>query len=308
MTLLLLLLACRGPEVGAEPLPAPAPATPRAAAPASASAQEALSRAPTARLQPPGDVVAIGDVHSDPPAALAALRLAGVVDASGAWTGGNTWLVQTGDLFDRGPDSKGTLALFQRLEGEAAAAGGRLLALDGNHEVMNLQGDWRYVSPADLAGYGGEAARKAAFAPEGEAGRWVRGHDMVADVAGTIFVHGGVGEAWAKLGVPTLNRLFHAALDGVGPPEVLGNDGPLWNRAYLLADPSVACDELGRALAALGAERMVVGHTTQESGRIAERCGGRLYGIDTGLSAHYGGHTAALRIRAGAVELLHPEG
>ena len=88
-------------------------------------------------------------------------------------------------------------------------------------------------------------------------------------------------------------------------PEFL--PAALWNRAYLLSDPVSACAELSRALLALGATRMVVGHTTQDDGRIAERCGGQLWGIDTGISAHYGSHLAALEIRGGNVTPLYPE-
>jgi hypothetical protein len=191
---------------------------------------------------------------------------------------------------------------------EAEAAGGRVVPLLGNHEAMNLTGDWRYVSPEDLAGYGGEAARKAAFAATGEDGRWLLERDAVARIGDTVFAHGGVGASWAKLGVRGVNASVRAALLGQGPPDVLGPDGPLWNRAYLLADPVAACAELGRALAELGATRMVVGHTTQKTGRVAERCGGQLYGIDTGVSAHYGSKLAALELRGDVVTPIYPPG
>ncbi|MDP2304524.1 MAG: metallophosphoesterase [Pseudomonadota bacterium] len=288
---LLLLAACLS-EPSAPPAPAPTPpvATPPVATPP-------VATAPPEGRPAPDRLVAIGDLHGDLASALAVLRLAGLVDAAGAWSGGRAWLVQTGDITDRGPDSRGVIALIRRLQAEARAAGGEVVPLLGNHEVMNLTGDWRYVSPEDLASYGGEAARKAAYAPSGDDGAWLLSQDAVARVGSTVFAHGGVDARWARQGVRGLNAIVRAALLGQGPKEVLGSDGPLWNRAYLLSDPVTACAELGRALNELGAARMVVGHTTQDSGRIAERCGGQLWGIDTGISAHYGTNLAALEIR-----------
>ncbi|MFZ5480066.1 MAG: metallophosphoesterase [Myxococcota bacterium] len=281
------------------------PAT--AAAPAAPATSAASTAAPPpARLPAPDRLVAVGDLHGDPAATLAVLQLAGLVDDAGAWRGGDDWLVVTGDYTDRGPDSKGVMATLRRLQREAEAAGGKALILLGNHEVMNMTGDWRYVSEGDLAGYGGAEPRRAAFAPTGEDGAWLRSLDVVAQVGGTVFAHGGVDARWAEVGVRGINALAKAAVAGKGPPEVLGSDGPLWNRAYLLGDPVTSCAELDRALVALSADRMVVGHTTQDSGRVAERCGGRLFGIDTGISAHYGGHLAALAIEGARATPLYP--
>jgi hypothetical protein len=251
-------------------------------------------------------VVAVGDLHGDPDAAQATLRLAGLTDAAGRWTGGTATLVQTGDVTDRGPDSRGVIALLRRLQEEARAVGGRVVPLLGNHEVMNLRGDWRYVSPADVEGYGGPEARRAAFGPDGPDGAWLRAQDAVARVGDTVYAHGGVDARWASLGVEALNVAVRAAIAAERDDPVLGPDGPLWNRSFLLADAPAACDELTRALAQLGAARMVVGHTTQRSGRIASRCDGRLRGIDTGISAGYGGHVAALEVQGAAVRELYP--
>lgn len=273
--------------------------TPESTPGAAVPTEPAPPSSPLAELHAPGDVVAVGDLHSDPEAALATFHLAGLVDERGKWVGGTTWLVQTGDILDRGPDSRGMLEMLRRLEIEARTAGGRVIVLNGNHEVMNLTGDWRYVSEPDLAGYGGEAARKAAFLPSGPDGKWVIDHDIAVQIDGTVFVHGGIDDHWATYGTRGLVAMARAAMLGQGPKEILGSDGPLWNRVYLQSEDPVTCPLLERALARLGARRMVVGHTTQESGRIADRCGGRLYGIDTGVSAHYGRHLAALRIPAG---------
>ncbi len=91
-------------------------------------------------------VVAVGDVHGAYQGFLSALRLAGVADEHGRWAGGKAHLVQTGDLLDRGKDVRKVLDLLMRLEGEARKAGGRVHALLGNHEVMNVLGDLRYVN------------------------------------------------------------------------------------------------------------------------------------------------------------------
>jgi len=81
-------------------------------------------------------VVAIGDVHGDYDQLMALLRSAALIDAEGKWSGGKTHLVQTGDLLDRGPDSRKAMELFMRLEEEARTAGGEVHVLIGNHEAM----------------------------------------------------------------------------------------------------------------------------------------------------------------------------
>lgn len=279
---------------------------------ASCAAQPAAEPAPAAPALPDGRkrTVAIGDLHADLPAALSVLRLAGLVDESGAWAGGDATFVQTGDLTDRGPDSLEVIELMDRLQREAEAAGGQVVSLLGNHEVMNLTGDLRYVSPGDVADFGSAEARAAAFAPAGPLGASLLARDAVALVGDTVFVHGGVSARTAEDAgsVGALAAQVRAALSGTGPAGVLGPEGPLWYRGYLQAPEPVACEELGRALSVLGAERMVVGHTTQRSGKIAVRCEGRLLGIDTGISSHYGGNFAAVELREGAAEAIYPEG
>ena len=283
----------------ATPPPTSPVAAPTAAQPAAAAVAPAGAR-----------VVAVGDLHADLETALAVLRLAGVVDAEGRWSGGTATLVQTGDITDRGPDSLEVIPLLQRREGEAAAAGGQVVALMGNHEAMNLTGDWRYVSPEDVADFGDEAARRAAFSAEGALGAWLLSRDAVAVVGGVVFVHGGVSAATARAAAGAVGRpaWVREALAGRAPEEVLGPEGPLWYRGYLQAPEAVACAELAGVLEALGAERMVVGHTTQRTGRVAARCGGRLLGIDTGISRHYGGHLAAVELVGRDAAALYPEG
>jgi len=98
-------------------------------------------------------IVAVGDVHGDLGQLTTVLRDAGLVDDKDSWIGGKAWLVQTGDRIDRGPDSRRIMDLLMRLEKQAKKAGGAVQALVGNHEVMNVVGDLRYVSPEEYAAF-----------------------------------------------------------------------------------------------------------------------------------------------------------
>lgn len=244
-------------------------------------------------------VVAVADLHGDLERSLEVLRLAGLVDQAGHWCGGQAVLVQTGDLLDRGDQGSELIDLMQRLQVEAAQAGGRVEVLLGNHETMNLMGDWRYVTPGDIEGYGGQQARQLALSAQGDDGAWLRERPVAVRVNDTVFAHGGITPQMAERGLEGLSAWTQAALAGTESPDVLGRDGPTWYRGYLQGDVPEVCPALQQALATLGATRMVVGHTTQRSGRVAVRCQGALIGIDTGISAHYGAHLAALELRGG---------
>ena len=94
--------------------------------------------------QPPGArIVAIGDIHGAEDQLVALLERAGLVDSSARWRGDSDVLVQTGDFADRGPRVKEVMDLLRRLETEAAADGGRVVVLLGNHETMNLTANVR---------------------------------------------------------------------------------------------------------------------------------------------------------------------
>lgn len=55
-------------------------------------------------------------------------------------------LDQVGDILDRGDQEIKLLYLLERLQHQAAAAGGALHVLNGNHETMNVGGNFRYAT------------------------------------------------------------------------------------------------------------------------------------------------------------------
>ena len=98
-------------------------------------------------------IVAVGDLHGDFAAWRDIARAARLIDGKGSWIGGDATLMQTGDVVDRGPDSLKIVQDLMRLQREALRAHGQVIALVGNHEAMNVTGDFRYVSAGDYAAF-----------------------------------------------------------------------------------------------------------------------------------------------------------
>ncbi len=196
------------------------------------------------RYSHPGRTVAIADVHGAFDEMTAILRQTGLIGEDERWTGGASHLVIVGDLLDRGPHSRRAMDLLIALEPQAIAAGGRVHVVLGNHEVMNLVGDLRYVSAEEYAAFApdetaemrdrgwaghvrfhgapddmpaaraafeaqypaGYFALKAAFGAEGRYGKWLLEKPVIVAVNDTAFVHGGLSEAAAQSSFRSLNE------------------------------------------------------------------------------------------------------
>jgi hypothetical protein len=125
---------------------------------------------------PPESVVAIGDVHNDFDDFVAILRRTGLTDKQNHWTGGKTTFVQVGDLLDRGPKPREVMDLMMALEKEAVQAGGRVVSLLGNHEMMNIMGDLRYVTPLNYGSFADSNSEQRQRAAYEEYVKWRDSH------------------------------------------------------------------------------------------------------------------------------------
>lgn len=349
-----------------------------------------------ARFDGVSRVVAFGDVHGAYDALAALLQTSEVIDADLAWTGGATHLVSVGDLLDRGADSRRVMDLLIRLESEAAAAGGRVHVVLGNHELMNLIGDLRYVAEGEYLAFAedetdamrdaafarlaasaepppsrqdfdaryprGYFAHRAAFASDGEYGAWLLDKPAIVVIDSTAFVHGGLPALVAETTLNELNTRLTATLERylelrselaernlldpidmqedlsriqaalasdapaatsaaapqralleqfvelAASPE-LNAEGPLWYRGSVYCKPILEVSTLDAALARLGVERVVVGHTPTVDRRVRSLHDGRTIMLDTGmLASYYAGRPAALIIEDGTpiVQYLMP--
>ncbi len=271
-----------------------------------------------------GRVVAIGDVHGDLDATRRALRLGGLIDEDDHWIGEHSIAVQVGDQTDRGDDEQAILDLFEVLAQEAYAAGGAFVSLIGNHEQMNAQLDFRYVTEGGFADFADFAespdapadprvaelpaeqrGRAIAFLPGGPYALKLAGHNVVQIVDTTLFVHGGVQPSHVGAGLGLMNAEHSAWLRGEGELSSLWSSdaSPVWDRTYSDDTTAEGCALLEETLDQLDLERMVVAHTVQ-SGGINTACDGKVFRVDVGLAAHYGGPTQVLEILGGATTIL----
>jgi hypothetical protein len=268
-------------------------------------------------------IVAIGDLHGDLEAARRALRLAGAIDEGDDWIGGQLVVVQTGDQLDRGGDEPEITALLSRLSAQARQAGGAVHVLNGNHELMNVDLDFRYVTEEGLRDFDGLAvvdpndalvmslppesrARAAAFRPGGPWARMLAERNVAVIVGENLFVHGGILPEHVAYGLESMNAEMRAWLRGETPrPEwSRGGTSPIWSRHFSDGIDSTEASMLAEVLDGLHVKRMVVGHTIQDDGIMSFR-DGRVWCIDVGLAAHYGDNQVqVLEIRGDTINVL----
>ena len=339
-------------------------------------------------------IVALSDIHGAYGALVDTLQSAAVIDDSLSWSGFGSHLVVVGDIMDRGPDSRKAMDLLMRLETEAASAGGRVHALIGNHEAMNLIGDLRYVSISEFAAFAndetaeerehwftayrslrapenedadelhaafnrdfpaGYFAHRRAFSPDGKYGSWLLSKPVIVVINGTAFVHGGLSPMVAERGLHGVNEVlvgemklavqqlqivydqrlllptdtYHdyadllagfvpsvttepgvaeavATVIGLRNLDLQAGDGPLWYRGNVLCNEVIEGDRLDASLRAIGAHRVVIGHTPTVGRRVLQRFDGRVLEVDTGmLSDYYRGSGNALVIEQDRVFVIN---
>ncbi len=208
----------------------------------------------------------IGDLHGQLEAFNRLLRDAGLADSADRWTGADTTLVLIGDFVDRGPYGLACVDLAMRLQTEASAAGGRLLALLGNHDLILLAA---HRFPDHQAGIGlslrddwlrsgGEPADLRALTPTHVA--WLQALPALVRLDDALFVHGDI-DGYLDFGrsVEAVNTAFQNVLQGDDP-------GPF--EALLTAfsqheafENVVGKERAEHLLETFGGSRLVHGHT-----------------------------------------------
>jgi len=138
-------------------------------------------------------------------------------------------------------------------------------------------------------------------------GEWLITKNVVIKLNDIVFTHGGVDESYSEMGIAKINKLMREDLDKLKFGKPLYNrprvayqpNAPQWFRGLIRKEEDSFSDDVDRILANLEANFMVVGHTVRRETRKLDRFGGRIWGIDTGISKFYGGVRCALLIEDG---------
>ncbi len=242
-------------------------------------------------------IMAISDIHGEYEAFEEFLMTAGVIDGDCNWAWGDGHLVIVGDVLDRGDMVTECLWLIHRLELEAKESGGGVHLLLGNHEVMDLQGDLRYVG----AKYREGIVKKSRieyndiFGSVTELGRWIRSRNTAMKINEILFVHGGIAPyiVDSAFSIKEINEAVREYIDLPSSPLafndtaklLLGSTGPFWYRGFFEARegryPMAASEDIDKTLDYFGVTTLVVGHTEIDS--VTALYGGRVIAVDISL-------------------------
>lgn len=262
----------------------------------------------------PKKLVALSDIEGKYEAFISLLKVSGVINESLNWIFGKGHLVLVGDFFDRGEMVTETLWLIYKLEQEAAKQGGVLHFLLGNHEMMNLRGDWRYVPKkylinAQIAG----KSYQDFYAPNSVLGAWLRTKNTIVKIGSYVFCHGGLSPDFtvAQMPISLINESLRELIDKPDNevPNVfngeflLRNYGPLWYRGHF--QNAHTQEQLVDVLKVFNASYLVVGHTPVE--KISTLYEGKIIALDV---PHAKGpkHQALLMIEKNKLHVLKADG
>ena len=259
----------------------------------------------------PRKMLVLSDIEGEFEAFRALLIANKVIDRRYRWTFGKGHLVICGDLFDRGKAVAQELWLLYKLEDEARAQGGYVHTLLGNHDIMNLNGDLRYVQ----AFYFDDARvmgldYKALYRSDSELGRWLRTKNLIEKIGENLCLHGGVSPevnalGWSLEDINGRCRPFYdkAAQAPAGVNVFFGRNAPFWYRGYFM-DPRASRALIDSTLTRYGCKRIVVGHTIVDI-NVAAYYNGDVIGIDVDEHA---GHRAGAMYRHGKWYVVDDKG
>ncbi|QIG60226.1 calcineurin-like phosphoesterase [Dishui Lake large algae virus 1] len=266
-----------------------------------------------ATLPPAPRIVCIGDVHGDIGRLIELLKALLIIDDNTNWIAEpkNTIVVQLGDQLDSA--SRGTttdwetmpdievVRFMDKLDTLARVKGGRVLSMIGNHELMNVMGDYSYVSAKSMEASGGHVKRSHMFRNGGHIAQLLSKRNVVTKIGNIVFCHGGllpehldiVGNCYSIINT-TMRRYLRAQPlsqyeNAVFVNLILNENAVLWTRKYFDLLTSENYEQLNTIIkdvcSRLNAKSIIVGHNTVS--HITPAADGALWLVDAALSRSY---------------------
>lgn len=248
--------------------------------------------------QAPRSIVVISDIEGNFDALSNLLISNEIINSCFEWIFKDNDLVILGDATDRGQNVTQCLWLIYHLEYQARMRGGNVHYVLGNHEIMNLLLDVRYVPDKYLA----LARRVSSVNDMKEAYRvlleynsvlvdWIKKKNCMEKIGNTLFVHAGISPEffYRGLSIQQTNSILHQYLDNeyVDPvlaEAVIGGLGPLWYRGFVRSSARAASYEkvdetfIDQVLEFYGVNKIVIGHSLVD--HVSSDYHGKVWRVD----------------------------
>ncbi len=240
-------------------------------------------------------VFAVGDVHGAYDSLISLLRANGIIDVNLNWSFGDGHLVFIGDLFDRGDKVTEVLWFVYKLYNQATLNNGKVHVLLGNHELLILNKDYRYLNEKYVfLTRGLDIDYRNLFTNNTILGNFIRSFKVAVQIDSVLFVHAGISSQLVdkRITIEELNRTFNQVLNQnnydvlternlLVYSEAISDRGPFWYRGYVTESniiPRATQNEIEKVVSFYGVNAMVVGHTEVLS--IDKFYNGRLFPIN----------------------------
>jgi len=295
-------------------------------------------------------IIAIGDVHGDMKLIIDSLEISNIIKRTDdkrnsitvnldgktyyyEWIGRDSVVVQVGDQNDSCRSKNGScdhvindtaddikiLNFYSNLNILAKRNGGAVYSLIGNHEIMNVEGNFSYTSNANIEIFKNYmdpyTGKKFSNASEARTHAFKQGNEYanlmgctrqsVLIIGDFMFIHAGIEKEFlqnfrGRQNLHKLNKLVRNWLLNTLSNVDKNNHNmsklldeatysPFWTRIMGNLPPhlpyeSKECQEyLAPVLNSYKIKGLVVGHTPQETG-INSTCGDKLFRVDVGAS------------------------
>ena len=260
----------------------------------------------------PSKFLAISDFDGHIEGFTMILRREGIIDSAFNWIYGNGHLIISGDLFDRGFHITECMWLLYKLETEAQLQGGKVHLILGNHEIMNMTDDWRYVEVKYFNNASLMGKRMAElYDSDTELGRWLRSKNIIEKVGKYAFLHGGISPQLAALDLTydEINDYGRIEINGSSCPNndcitVNGSNGIYWYRGMVYQ--TLTQQQVDEFLDSLDVQRVIVGHT--KGSTIRSMYNDRVMAIDMYHVDNFNnGFMEALQFELGCFYIFHTD-
>jgi len=222
-------------------------------------------------------ILSMGDIHGHFEAMVTYLKANKIVDDQLNWIWGDGHLIFQGDVVDRGNQVTECLWLIYKLDIQAQRVGGKVHLLLGNHEIMAMTDDTRYLNRkyeffsnyffTDYAYF---------FGINTVLGKYLRTRNTMVMINGMLYSHAGISPNVLdeQLSIQDINQILRNFIQNPLSTKredlktlITNANGPLWYRGYVFEVGDVELikqEEVDSILLFYNAEKLIVAHTEVE--------------------------------------------